>query len=541
MANFRQIAMVLAVLPCPSVALGHENSPKKTPFQETAASLLGGTALQLIDSWHFPHFASWARYNVNADTIFRRRFRSFPDDLISALADQDAVNQEAAVSFLATYTSLARAHAAQLVEKNLSLAVDLALAPHTEKIRKALLASLRAKSPRVQLMAALTLLSLDERHVKANEILLASATSADAELLGETSHWIGVARLATPQVIEHLRQLLQHRDKSVRHKAVGAVITMGPAARELTPAVMRLLKTGKDAEGAYSYPFAMALPQQGNLALMALESLEEHAKAAAPALVTRFPKANTKDQITILGCLGNIGLKDDACLAIVRKCLENEKPNLKLAAACTLLRLAPADRQATDLLKKALADETTRSLVVGMCQRFGPPSPEIVATFVSMLDSKNENTRIEATRALAQIGPHARQAISAIEKLLAKDEDGRTHTFQSTRAAALALSKIRGKEAAAALLRVADSNAGGARYAMIYLCDFGDDLPPNTLAVLVRAMEKEDGPRDSAAIALCNLGERARPVRRDLEPFLEVPEIGWIIDTALRRIPAKKP
>jgi hypothetical protein len=72
----------------------------------------------------------------------------------------------------------------------------------------------------------------------------------------------------------------------------------------------------------------------------------------------------------------------------------------------------------------------------------------------------------------------------------------------------------------------------------MYLPELGDDLPPTALAVLVRAIEGNDRPKDMAAVALSNLGRRARPVRRDLERLLEVPEAGWILDTALGRIAA---
>jgi hypothetical protein len=188
------------------------------------------------------------------------------------------------------------------------------------------------------------------------------------------------------------------------------------------------------------------------------------------------------------------------------------------------------------LLKKALANDASKNLAIEICQQFGPPSREIAASLIAMLDDKNENVRISATRALARIGPLAAEAVPGIEKLLAKEEDGMTHTFTSTRSAAYALAKIRGKEAAAALLRVADSKASGARYAIMYLPDLGDDLSPTALAVLVRAIESDDRPKDVAAMALSNLGERARPVRRDLERLLDEPTAGWILDTALRRI-----
>jgi HEAT repeat protein len=425
------------------------------------------------------------------------------------------------------------------LEKDLSFAVDLALAPHTGKIREALVASLQAKAPKTRLWAARALLCLDESHAKANELFQASAASADAKLLVETSNFIGLARLTSPQAIEYLGRLLKHRDPSVRESAAGAAITMGRSARDLAPALIALLETGENAKGQYYCPFVIGLPQGGNLALMALESLKEQAKPAIPAILARFAKANDEDQLTMLACLASIGHKDDACLATVRKTLKSDKSNLKLAAACTLLHLAPADREATGLLKKALANDATKNLAIEICQRFGPPSREIARSLLPMLDDQKEDVRINATHALARIGPPAAESVPGIEKLLAKEEDHMTHTFQSTQAAAHALAKIRGKEAAAALLRVADSKASGARYAIMYLPDLGDDLPPTALAVLVRAIESDDRPKDVAAIALSNLGERARPVRRDLERLLEEPTAGWILDTALRRIPAK--
>src|SRR5262249_17778512 len=130
-----------------------------------------------------------------------KRCARFPDDLLKALTNQESVDHEPAVRFLAYYASLVRTHAAQLLEKDLSNPVHLALAPHTSKIQEALVASLQAKSLPTRLMAALALLSLDERQAKANEVLQASAASAETKLLAETSGLIGAARLASPQAI----------------------------------------------------------------------------------------------------------------------------------------------------------------------------------------------------------------------------------------------------------------------------------------------------------------------------------------------------
>jgi HEAT repeat protein len=536
----RLFAIQVGIGLCSPAGFGQEKEePSKTPFQETADSLCGGCALQLMEYGHLPHFTSWSRLKGgDFDDAFQKRSKSFPDDLMKALGNRKSVDHEAAVHFLAFYASLARNHAALLSEKNLCLAVDLALAPYTCRIRDGLIASLNAKAPKTRLMAALALLCLDQSHAKANEVLQASASSPDAKLLAEASQNIGLAHLTSPQAIEYLGRLLKHRDPTVRESAAGAAITMGPSARDLAPALIAFLETGENANGNYQNPFAIALPESGNLALMALKSLKEHARPAFPAILARFAKANDDDQLEMLACLANIRPKENACLAMVRNSLENKKSNMRLAAACTVLHLAPGDRGATELLQKALADDVTKKLAVEICQQFGPPSREIAASLLSMLDDEKENVRIGATLALARIGPQAAESVPGIEKLLAKEEDAMTHTFQSTSTAAYALAKIRGKEAAAALLRVADSKASGARYAMVCLPALGDDLPPSTLAVLVRAIESDDRPKDVAAIALSNLGERARPVRRDLERLLDDPAIGWILDTALRRIPA---
>jgi hypothetical protein len=537
----RLLAILLGIgLGSAAEVFRHEKvEPKETPFQKTASSLLVGCAMHLSEYGHFPHFTSWSRVRGgNVDAADRKRYKDFPDVLMKALVNRESVDHATAVAFLANYANLARIHAANFSEKDLSVAVDHALAPHTGKIREALVAILQAKTANTRLMAAMALLCLDENHVKANEVFQASVMLPDVDL-SETSRFIALAHLTSPQAINYLRRLLKHRDMRVRHGAASAAITLGRSARDLAPALIALLETGKDAEGSYEYPFAIAaVPQSGNLALMALESLEEHAKPAVPAILKRFAKANDEDQLAMLACLAHSGHKGDACLAIVRKSLRSEKSKLKLAAACTLLHLTPRDREATDLLKNALADDTTKNLALEICQQFGPPSPEIVASLLPMLDNNAEDVRINAMRALASIGPQATQAVAGLEKLLAKEEDAMTHTFQSTEAAARALAKIRGKEAAAALLRVADSKTSGAYPAIKYLPKLGDDLPPATLEVLVRAIRSDDRPKEMAAMALSNLGERARPVRRELERLHEDPEVGWIIDTALRRIPA---
>jgi HEAT repeat protein len=543
---------------------------KKTPFQETAESVWRNCGLTLIAYGHFPYFTSWcqSKWGENIDAEQQKRFESFPDALIKALNDRDSADQESAIEFVAHYVGFARSDVAYFSrintsEKDLARAADSALSPYTAKIKKALGANLMAKPAKTRLNAAAALLALDSSDVEANKTFQAGMASADPELLWRTSQLIAQSRFTSPQAIGELGRMLKHRDRSVRETAAGAIITMGTFAKDLAPSLIEFLETDKAAEGEYYYPFSIGEPKTGNLALMALESLKEHAKPAVPAILNRFDKANVRDQVAMLAYLANVDQKDAACVALVRKALQSENPNLKLAAACALLHLKSGDRAATDLLKKALADETKwkrgpdeqertsrfreeferdetiSSLAFKMLQRFGPPSSEIVRRLVLMLGDTTEEMRFNALFALARIGPPAKEAVPVITMLLARPDDEIQHNYQSTEAATYALAKIRGKEAAAALVRVADSKASGALYAMKYLPELADDLPPNTLAVLVRAIQKENGSRVFAAVALSNLGERARPVRREMERLLDDPEVGWILDTALRRMPVQ--
>lgn len=496
-----------------------DNTPKKSAFQQTADSFLGGCGLQMVEYGHFPHFQSWRRLKeTDSDAELQKRYESFPGDLIVAVGDRENSDHEAAIVFLAKYASFARMHAAQLSEKDLPLAVDRALAPHTAELTAALVESLKDKAASTRLMAALTILCLDESHAKANESLRASAK--ESKSLVETCRSIGFARLTSPQALELLRRQLKHHDPDERESAALAITNMGPAARSLISDLIAYIETGDDAK----------------LALAALAGLKEHAATAVPTILARFPKANDEDQLAMLAALAHIGCRDVASIALVRKSLESDKSRLKLMAASALLHLVPDHRKATGLLRDALANPATMQTVIETCIALGPPSREIGASLAPLLNDDDENVRINTMRAMASIGPYAANAVPGIEKLLSKNEDGMTHTFLSTRAAAFALAKIRGKEATRALMRVAESRSSGAHYAILYLPDLGDDLPPSALASLVRIAENRERTKFVAALALSNLGERARPVRRDLERLLDDPAIGWVLDTALRRI-----
>jgi hypothetical protein len=545
LAMLRSIA-VLAVLSQSVPALGQDEAkPKKTPFAEMCESLLGGAAMQLVDSWFLPHTQSFPRLKLDTTDEYLKRIKAFPDDLARILKDPSSPDHAAALQYVDTYVRAARGHAAHLPGKDVSpadlaTAAEWAVAPNGDAVRKAHAERLKSKTPEIRLISALALASLDEKQAAANVELAATADSGDGPRLAAACNCVGLAHLTGPPALRILKAALKHRDAEVRQAAAGAIITIGGPARELTPDLIAYLRTGKEAEGAYQYPFAMMIPQQANLALMALASIGKDAARAAPAIVERYPQASDADKVAMLRCLARLGNKEPGVVAVLRRALDSDAPTQRLTAACALLHLIADDRDATAALKKAFGDPASVKVALEACWEVGAPSREIAGEAAKSLAADREDRRRLAMQALGSIGRPAAAAIPALEELLAREHSGLEHTFQSSQTAARALADIGGKDAAAALLRVADSKSDGARYAFMYLPDVADDLPPTSLDVLVRAMNDHLDAKDAAAIALSNLGPRSSRVRRDLERKLDDPAVGWIVDTALRRIDAAR-
>src|SRR5262249_18758964 len=173
------------------------------------------------------------------------------------------------------------------------------------------------------------------------------------------------------------------------------------------------------------------------------------------------------------------------------------------------------------LVKDALQskENDVRSQALQVCIEVGPKSPSLVAALRALLGDDNEYTRIGASEALVRIGPGAAAAVPDLEKLLTKAPDGLRHTFLSHSAAAHALSAV-GKEGAAALIRATAPGSGGRTFAIHALGFLGREAPPAAVECLSRILSskaEEGDARFHAAIALGQLGERARSARRVLE------------------------
>ena len=128
-----------------------------------------------------------------------------------------------------------------------------------------------------------------------------------------------------------------------------------------------------------------------------------------------------------------------------------------------------------------------------------------VVDFVRQLQSQNVDVRLSAVKALARIGPEAKEAVPALIAAL-KDKDDGVRSF-----AAEALGRI-GKEAVPALIvALKDQNAGVRNSAVYTLGRIGPEAKEVVPALIAALKDKDDGVRSFAAEALGRIGKEAVP------------------------------
>jgi HEAT repeat protein len=181
--------------------------------------------------------------------------------------------------------------------------------------------------------------------------------------------------------------------------AVEVIHRLGPKAKAAVPALILELKD-PDADYRREVEFALA-------------SIGPDAKDAVPELINRLKDEEPKVRHTACYALGKIGPAAASAAPSLRDCMASDDAFMKVASVWALLKIQPEDKPlqalAVPLLTKAL-QETDRDLI-----------------------------RKEAAIALGAIGPGAKEAIPALEKIAADSDSAEVRD-----AAKQALAKIRG-------------------------------------------------------------------------------------------------
>lgn len=222
-------------------------------------------------------------------------------------------------------------------------------------------------------------------------------------------------------------QVLANSEETTVHHALDALASMGKAAvprlmkalehESLRPQVAYILgQIGPDAAPAAEALAKLATDSNArvaNEAVLALAKIGPAAESAAPALLTALERPECNTPHAIVYALGKIGVKDEATKSAIAAQLSSDDRSLAVLSSWALTRM-----------------ERPNSVT----------SERLVPVLIKGLEDPSPQTRQVAAEALANLGPWAKDAVTALETA-SQDQD------ESVRKAALeALRKIRGQK-----------------------------------------------------------------------------------------------
>jgi len=219
---------------------------------------------------------------------------------------------------------------------------------------------------------------------RGNDLVIALRASKAFEKFGKTAE----------KVLPELGALLQENGEAGQY-ALGLVSGLGPKATSLVPALVRRLRLETDGQVAIGSTFS--LPSE-------LGRIGPAAKAAVPLLTSlllrpvkerEVKRSDFYSRTTLLTALMEIGITPEV-LPVVREMLQSDQPTDVACAAHAVALLGPQANDTVPLLLRPLHPDYKDS---AMTSRF----------FYGY--SQDTSARIEAMRALAKLGPAAREAL----------------------------------------------------------------------------------------------------------------------------------
>jgi HEAT repeat protein len=246
--------------------------------------------------------------------------------------------------------------------------------------------------------------------------------------------------------------------------AVGVIIGMAndPDPKHVQDSVLLMTRLLSDREGIVRYRAAEALGRIG-----------PDAKAAIPKLLEIIEDPTTwETRLAVCAALGAIAVDEKNQLAppvavqsALFKRLSDSASRVRLAAIQSLTFLGkPADPKHNENLIKALGqvaqrdpDATVRIWAVMAIMGCGEITEPLVTEIAKMLKHKEMSARIQATQALATLGPKAKTSVPALVAALDDRQDLVVlHTMM-----ALARMELWGGPAVPALQKIANDSKRG--------------------------------------------------------------------------------
>ena len=340
---------------------------------------------------------------------------------------------------------------------------------------------------------------------------------------------VSILHAAEPATVAELAAAIQAKSPDEQYSAVDRLAATGPRAASALPQLAEALKS-KDPE--LRWRAARAIGRIGSNksaeslrpligdenalvrahAIYALGQLRVADEATLAAIIDKLNDPDAQVRRTVVSALRNIADRKQV-LPLIVKTLEDEDPAVVMPA---LHMLAEAGPDVVPALVEALDNKEARYWACLVLEELGPAAKPAVPALQKVLGDERPEVRLQAVIALAEIGPDAKAAMPDIVKLMADREPGVVY------AATFALGKIGDPSTIDHLSRAAESDDRFLKLlGMWALARLDKDNPQRTQAAavdLVRALaETDQGFREMAARALADLGAPNELIASEVE------------------------
>jgi HEAT repeat protein len=259
-----------------------------------------------------------------------------------------------------------------------------------------------------------------------------------AEIRIQAIQILSVSGARDVRLLDDLIALVNDVDARVQRRSIDTIRSLGPAGRKALPVVSGKLNSthpevrlaAAEMIGSHGSGSAEAVPAltsllddpSPKLRTIAAQTLGKLGKVAQPALPRLTPllaaeQVEVREAATLT--LGSLELDAEVIRPHLAKALRDKAPEVRRAATRAIQRFGPQGAIfVPDIILLAESKDNLRS-VERMLRRFERTGPDVrsLPELVKQLDHKQDSVRLLAIKFLGLLGPSAKDAIPALERM----------------------------------------------------------------------------------------------------------------------------
>jgi HEAT repeat protein len=267
----------------------------------------------------------------------------------------------------------------------------------------AVLELLRADNATWRERAAITLFHVSRNRrtpLSAVPDLITAARDKEKPVRSWSIRALGEIGPETKDVIPAIASALNDEDAAVRHAAGRALAKLGPAAKSASPLLIDLLQHDD-------------VTTRGS-AVYALGRIGPDAHAATGELIPLLKDELLREAASV--ALDRIGVTGPHVAALM-ELLNHDEVRTRQLATLNLARVGPDAKPAVASLVESLQDRQTREFAIHALGKIGADAKIAVPDLIKLLANDSYFIRAGVAEALGDIGPAARESVSALEKV----------------------------------------------------------------------------------------------------------------------------